>query len=728
MINYFRNNKIRINLPKTLPCGKSWPKISIITPSYNQGNYIEETIISVLEQDYPNVEHIIIDGQSTDTTPSILNKYRNRIAHIVQEPDRGQSDAINKGMQLATGDILTWLNSDDLLAPGALAAIAMAFYSSGADVVAGVCQLFQNGQLQTSHITSCPDGPLPAEEISDLYGGWQSGKFFYQPEVMFTRTLWEKAGGYVREDLHFCMDVEMWLRFASYGAILHVIGSPIALFRIHEQQKTNNHDASPDEYIPIANSWRASRGLSLIKKKDEPLFSPPLRIAFVSDIGFQYGAGIAHRRLYEACRAAGHSTASFSTGYQLAKDEYHNKAEQIINEIKVFDPDLIICGNLHGSLGNSDMLERLTTRWPTCFCIHDLWLITGHCPHPGVINCDKYHTACDHTCPSPNSYPPISPDNIYDAWTSKKSIRMHPNLLAFANSHWTKKQYDQATPQRKAALIRLGCEEAIFKPGDKQLARKKFGLPANAFIVLMPMVNFSTPFKGSTEGLIALSQSGIPKLKILCFGVVDEEIIQQFPLLTALGYLHDPEAIANTYRAADVVVSFSHAETFGQTLMEAGCCGIPALAYGVTGLCDAVADGISGFLVQESPEAIINKLKELHADKTLRQALGTWGAIHYRNTRSLIAEYYSFFTSLTESNLLPQKRLCKSISFSKEIVPLNNDVYIGEPKYDRLKRKLQLALPLWAWTTIRAIYKTLKQCGNAITEKFQCLRKTHSKH
>src|SRR5678815_4213173 len=96
-------------LPSGLPHGKPWPRISIVTPSYGQGEFIEETILSVLNPGYPNVEHIVIDGGSKDATTEILERYRDRLAYAVSEPDRGQSHAINKGMARATGEIVTWL-------------------------------------------------------------------------------------------------------------------------------------------------------------------------------------------------------------------------------------------------------------------------------------------------------------------------------------------------------------------------------------------------------------------------------------------------------------------------------------------------------------------------------------------------------------------------------------------------------------------------------------------
>src|SRR5688500_3818909 len=96
------------------------PKISIITPTYNQGHFIEQTIQSVIEQDYPNLEYIIIDGGSTDDTLSVIKKYEKYISYWISEKDKGQSEAINKGFKKATGDVVNWLNSDDYYEPGVL--------------------------------------------------------------------------------------------------------------------------------------------------------------------------------------------------------------------------------------------------------------------------------------------------------------------------------------------------------------------------------------------------------------------------------------------------------------------------------------------------------------------------------------------------------------------------------------------------------------------------------
>ena len=154
--------------PATLPDGNPWPKISIVTPSYNQGEFIEETILSVINQDYPNLEYILIDGESDDRTLDIIEQYQEHFSYVVSEPDSGQSNAINKGFSHATGEIFTWLNSDDRLAPEALYAIALAFYIQCADAVAGVCQVYQDGVEVEQHLTSCNQGEIPLQDILDL--------------------------------------------------------------------------------------------------------------------------------------------------------------------------------------------------------------------------------------------------------------------------------------------------------------------------------------------------------------------------------------------------------------------------------------------------------------------------------------------------------------------------------------------------------------------------------
>ena len=291
--------------PPTLPSGRRWPRISVITPSFNQGEFVEETILSVINQNYPDLEYIMVDGASHDTSPGILAKYERYFSALIVEKDEGQSHAINKGMARASGVVLTWLNADDMLAPGALFAAALAFDYSGADMIVGVCEIQANEQRLGYHLTSCDNGYLPLEHLLDLDRCWNGGRFFYQSEVLFTKALWDRAGGRVREDLYYSMDYELWLRFAQARAKLHVIGRPISIFRKHDQQKTRSEANFKEELRTVRSEYLGTEDAEVEEPTAHP-GRPNLRVTLLSDLGFKYGAGIAQRRIAEAVAWAGH--------------------------------------------------------------------------------------------------------------------------------------------------------------------------------------------------------------------------------------------------------------------------------------------------------------------------------------------------------------------------------------------------------------------------------------
>jgi len=233
-----------IEIPPTMLSGRPWPKISIVTVTLNQGSYLEETLRSVLIQGYPNLEYIVIDGGSNDNTPNILDRYRNELDYCISEKDKGQSDALNKGFQLATGEILAWLNSDDIYLPGALFRVALAFDNYASDMVAGGCALRKgdNPKPFSIHHNAMPIGKvviLPLERLLDVDDSWQKGEFFYQPEVFFSRDIWERSGAQVDEKLYYSMDYELWLRLAKSSAKIVHIPDTLTAFRLHEKQKTN---------------------------------------------------------------------------------------------------------------------------------------------------------------------------------------------------------------------------------------------------------------------------------------------------------------------------------------------------------------------------------------------------------------------------------------------------------------------------------------------------------
>lgn len=190
---------------------KGKPLVSIITPSYNQAQFLEETILSVLHQDYPLIEHIIIDGGSTDHSIDIIRRYQDHLASWVSEPDSGQSEAINKGWRRSTGDIIAWLNADDTYCPGAIREVAEIFEKDPELLlVHGAANTYdQSGQ--TLLFTSQPFDMDPYEMIAGC------GGVTTQPSVFLRRAVLDEVG-YLDPRLHYIMDWEYWIRIGlHYG-------------------------------------------------------------------------------------------------------------------------------------------------------------------------------------------------------------------------------------------------------------------------------------------------------------------------------------------------------------------------------------------------------------------------------------------------------------------------------------------------------------------------------
>jgi glycosyltransferase involved in cell wall biosynthesis len=238
---------------KRMPGSSTWPKISIVTPSLNQGQFIEETIRSVLLQGYPELEYIIIDGGSSDGSVDIIRKYQDNLCFWVSETDGGQYDAINKGFAKATGEIMAWINADDKYTPWAFSIVGEIF--STLAQVEWITSLFpitwdDKGRATTCHYRDgySREGFRRGENLHGA--GWSAKGWIQQESTFWRRSLWERSGGYIDTSLHLAADFELWARFYQYAELVGV-ETPLGGFRIHGHQKTTRFR---EQYIEESKS------------------------------------------------------------------------------------------------------------------------------------------------------------------------------------------------------------------------------------------------------------------------------------------------------------------------------------------------------------------------------------------------------------------------------------------------------------------------------------------
>jgi len=254
--------------PEAYKYRNNWPTISIVVPSYNQGRFLEETLRSILLQNYPSIEIIIIDGGSKDETVDIIKKYEPWIKYWVSEKDKGQSDAINKGFARVTGDIVTWLCSDDLFTMGALKRAAEIFSELPTDygIVYGGTTLFGENFKSTQSYDYDNSG----------IERYISGQAFPQPSSFIKRAYLIEAGAWVREDLHLGMDYDL---FARLGCVckFHSIKEIFSLYRLHNASKTvSQHSRLVEDWTrTFSNLCRNFGWTDVLKKMEEiPQLTP----------------------------------------------------------------------------------------------------------------------------------------------------------------------------------------------------------------------------------------------------------------------------------------------------------------------------------------------------------------------------------------------------------------------------------------------------------------------
>lgn len=248
-----------------MPDGSEYPRISIVTPSYNQGQFLEETMRSVLLQGYPNLEYIIIDGGSTDETVEIIKKYESFITYWVSEPDHGQSHAINKGLEIATGGYIAWMNSDDCYVSNALAKLSKLILEKKYDFIYG-------STLVGRSLSECRkiDG-----KGTDIFCLKNLMMFFHTVEyivpsqsVFLSRELFSKIG-YLDESLHYCMDLDWFIRAVLEKPLTFKVAEPICFYRVYPDTKT----CRDSDKVRLESLEVAGRYIHLLNESDRKAIS-----------------------------------------------------------------------------------------------------------------------------------------------------------------------------------------------------------------------------------------------------------------------------------------------------------------------------------------------------------------------------------------------------------------------------------------------------------------------
>lgn len=225
---YFRVDRLSTNAPT----------ISIVTPSYNQGSFIEKTIKSVLYQDYPKLEYVVQDGGSSDGTSEVVQKFQRRLKHFESRKDNGQAHAINLGFVHATGEIMAYLNSDDVLLPNTLFYVANYFATHpDVDVVYGHRLIIDEDDKVVG------DWIMPSHDTETLK--WAD--YIPQETMFWRRSIWDKAGGQMDESFQFALDWDLLLRFQEAGAKFERLPRYLSAFRVHHQQKSTAQIADVGE-------------------------------------------------------------------------------------------------------------------------------------------------------------------------------------------------------------------------------------------------------------------------------------------------------------------------------------------------------------------------------------------------------------------------------------------------------------------------------------------------
>lgn len=388
-----------------------------------------------------------------------------------------------------------------------------------------------------------------------------------------------------------------------------------------------------------------------------------LRVVFLNDVGFQYGAGVALKRQVASLLLKGFEVSVVAwlpgtltdppeitgikhfanwRGFHSANDVHAGKGlsdHQIIAEltarITALDPDVVITGNLHGSAWPLTLLPALRACGiATVAFMHDTYFVTGRCAQP--MTCQLYRTGCDASCPTPNEYPRLAREKIGAAWRERGEIFGGAEPIPLiGNSRWTANiAFQRFADSAKSGFVHLALDHELFAPVSKVAARRLLGLPEGKVIVALGAVDVHNQWKGGPlfhelhQALLKRERVGL-----VLFGRSSETL----DCLRSFGLVTDERLMPLILNAADIFVSTATAESFGQSLLEASACAIPVIAFDVGAVSEVVIHNQTGILIKElKVELMLNAIDRLVNDPGERERFGRAGRAHVENGFTLL--------------------------------------------------------------------------------------------
>ena len=297
-------------------------------------------------------------------------------------------------------------------------------------------------------------------------------------------------------------------------------------------------------------------------------------------------------------------------------------------------PDIVHCHNLHGKYFDLRVLPKISQEIPVILNLRDAWLLSGHCAH--AFECERWKIGCG-SCPNLKTYPSIFRDATSRNWELKKKIFRESKFYITAPSEWLINNVKQSMLKGiEYKVIPNGIDLSIFKPGNKEIARKQLGLPLHSKVILCSG-NFitSNQFKDFETMEKAVKQLKAETV-FVCLGSKGKTQMCGNSTIIFRDFEKNPENVALYYQSADIFIHAAKAEAFGKTITEAMACGIPVIASEVGGIPEQVPDGLTGFLIPKcNSKNLEKKIEELISDEALCERMGKCGVIHAQNMYGL---------------------------------------------------------------------------------------------